>query len=376
MPPVSFDNLLKKFDKEYDTEHEDLAWQRRGAFLRAFPIQALPNVKLDDYVIGKQTPTFCTYIEVTTKPWASILGATAFKFGIYFGQERADPRKKYRFREKFGSNASMAFAGVKQALWELVEAGQSLDFEAIDRNPLSQMFKAKILSLYFPDKFLNVCSKEHIRQLAAELECPSVPFVSQQQHMLLEAKLSHPMTKKWSNPKTMTFLYNTFIREANERAHLNKNKNKKLSKRDMEEILKNRKLIGEKSEQYAREWEWERLIGRGIDRPEIIDCRDTPSCGYDFKSREGNNQTRCIEVKTAGRNWIEGGFRFFLSDNQYKVSKQKRNSDDYYIYLVYYGDGGNPNDLEAWKARDLYKISDLCPNGYVVTFERVERDWI
>jgi len=30
------------------------------------------------------------------------------------------------------------------------------DFSALDENPLSQMFKAKILSLYFPERFLNV----------------------------------------------------------------------------------------------------------------------------------------------------------------------------------------------------------------------------
>lgn len=161
MRQASFNNLLRKFDEEYDTGHEDLAAQTRGAFLRAFPLKNLPNLKLDEYVIGKQTPTFCTQVEVTTKPWASILGATAFKFGIYFGQERADQRRKYRFREKFGSNTNQAFAGVKLALSELVEAARLLNFEAIDRNPLSQMFKAKILSLYFDDKFLNVCSKEH-----------------------------------------------------------------------------------------------------------------------------------------------------------------------------------------------------------------------
>ena len=40
--------------------------------------------------------------------------------------------------------------------------------EAFDANRLSQMFNAKILSLYFPNRFLAVCSKEALEVLAGE----------------------------------------------------------------------------------------------------------------------------------------------------------------------------------------------------------------
>jgi hypothetical protein len=335
----------------------------------------LSKLKLDDYVIGKRTPTFCTHIEVNTKPWASILGATAFKFGIYFGRTRAESRKKYRFSERFGSRADQAFANVKRALVDVVEAGRSLDFEAVDRNPLTQMFKAKILSLYLPDKFLNVCSKEHIETLAVELGYRGVSFVSQQQHLLLEAKLSHPLTERWSNPKAMTFLYNTFIHEPKERMHLRgQRKKRNPPKIDIEQILENRKRIGEMSERYAKRWERERLRGFGVTRPRIDDLRKNPSCGYDFLSHDRDRKKRYIEVKTAGRNRIEGGYRFFLSDTQKTISQKNEFSDEYYIYLVYYSDDGKPNDLEEWKAVDLYAISEFSPSGYIVSFEREAGD--
>jgi hypothetical protein len=92
----------------------------------------------------------------------------------------------------------------------LIEAGKSLRFADIDENPLSQLFKAKILSLYFPDKYLNVCSAEHIEELSEKLGLPSDTFVSEQQHQLLQAAWKTPITSNWSNPKIMTFLYNTF----------------------------------------------------------------------------------------------------------------------------------------------------------------------
>jgi hypothetical protein len=63
---------------------------------------------------------------------------------------------------------------VRAALLDLVALGatKNLDFAAIDANPLSQMFKAKILSLYYPERFLAVCSSEHLEMLGEILGFP------------------------------------------------------------------------------------------------------------------------------------------------------------------------------------------------------------
>lgn len=100
---------------------------------------------MDDYVIGKGTDSFCAYVEPKTKAWANIEGATASKFGIYFGRTKSDPKKQYRFTRKFGDTRSEAFMEVKKALLDLIEAGKAKDFSSIDNNLLSPMFKAKIL---------------------------------------------------------------------------------------------------------------------------------------------------------------------------------------------------------------------------------------
>ncbi len=155
---------LRDFESAYDVTHEDIAAQARGEFLNAFPITSLSHLELDNYVIGHQRPTFCAHVEAKTRPWANIQGATSEKFGIYFGKTKTDPEKKYRFTRRFGDTRDDAFRSVKTALLQLIQLGQAaqLDFSEIDKSPLSQMFKAKILSLYFPDKFLNVCSANHL----------------------------------------------------------------------------------------------------------------------------------------------------------------------------------------------------------------------
>jgi Domain of unknown function (DUF3883) len=364
------DAQLRKFDDDFDSSFEDVAAQSRGAFLRAFPVGRLQRLTLDDYVIGKGTPTFCAYVEAKTKPWANILGATAIKFGVYFGKTKSDATMRYRFLTRFKTKED-AFTTVKTNLLELIETGRSQRFPDVDDNPLSQMFKAKILSLYFPDKYLNVCSKDHIEALASEFDISDNAFVSEQQHLLLEAKLHNGITRDWSNPKFMTFLYNTYIRSPGDRMHLKKFRKRKYPKIDVDEMLENRKKIGEMSEAFALKWEKERLFGAG--RKNLIklieDCRDTPACGYDFLSHTAPDQARFIEVKSAGRNRAGAGYRFFLSETQHEISLRAEVEDRYYFYLVFYDKEGNPSDLKAWKAAELYAISELGPNGYVVAFD-------
>ena len=169
---------------------------------------------------------------------------------------------------------------------ELIKLGESkkLDFPAIDANPLSQMFKAKILSLYFPDKFLNVCSRDHLETLGAMLGYADHLPASEYQHLLLDAKRSNPITKELSNPKFMVFLYDVYVREVTtpEVEVIQKPLKKTPKKVNFEDIDKNKKLIGEIAEKYALNWERQRLLGANLEHliDKIDDRRDRP--GYDM----------------------------------------------------------------------------------------------
>lgn len=361
------ESLLEKFDAQFDTSYEDQANRVRGEFVKAFPLKELPKLTIARYVIGTKKPTFCAFVEPKTHLWANILAATALKFGVYYGHTNHDPHDRYRFARKYGASPKEAFGTVKRALLDLIAAGRLRRFGDIDENVLSPLFKAKILSLYFPDKYLNVCSPDHVAEMVTGLELPPMNFVSQRQAQLLEAARNDPIMKNWSNPKVTTFLYNTFIRPG-EPNHLKKAKKKRNAKVNMEDLLEKRKHIGEMSERFALEWERERLAGLGI-TSRVKDCRDTPSCGYDFLSHDSGAERRFIEVKTAGRNYVDPGYRFFLSETEHKTSKRADHRDGYYFYLVFYKDK-KPDRLEPWKASDLYEISELTSNGCVVSFDR------
>ena len=372
MPPdIGLDAELQAFESGYSTTREDEALATRGDFLKAFPLQRLKVLTLDDYVIGMGTASFCARVEAKSRAWANIQGATSFKFGIYFGRTKTDAIRKYRFSSKFGESAAEAFENVKAALLSLVQAGATLDFQAIDANPLSQMFKAKILSLYFPDKFLNVCSDGHLTLLAGKLGIGKRPYISEYQHLLLGPKNRHTVSRRWSNPRYMEFLYRKFIpQHLNKAAALRIGKPRKGAHRriNFEDLQEGRDAIGKLSEAFALAWEQERLTGLG--HPELIaeiaDRRDRPAYGYDFLSHSAPGQERYIEVKSVGKD--KGCFRFFLSENERGVSESDPSRNDYFFYLVFYGRDRKPERLVAIPATELYPMAQIDACAFRVSF--------
>lgn len=368
---------LAAFENAYDIIHDDIAAQTRGEFLEAFPLESLPHLKLDDYVIGHQRPTFCTHVEVKTRPWANIQGSPAQKFGIYYGKTTADPQKKYRVTRRFGETETRddAFRSVKDTLLDLIRLGKAaqLDFSEIDRNLLSQMFKAKILSLYFPDRFLNVCSADHLAMLGAELGFGDDRPSSEYQNLLLTAKFSNKKTRTWSNPKFMSFLYQTYLpgsgRKSAETALAPKKKVHR--KVNFEDIQEQRGRIGKAAEEYALKWERQRLEGLGFTDlvSKIDDRREQPGYGYDFLSHTSPNNQRYIEVKAVGKLPSGTGHRFFLSDNELIVSRSDEHHRAYFFYLVFFDTSGEPSALHPIRADELYQQSEMLPASYVVRFD-------
>lgn len=357
---------VDRFISDYDTGHEDRAAQTRGEFLRAFPRSSLVDLSPETYCIGFQSPSFCTFVEVTTRPWANILGATAGKFGIYFGRTKHDPTKRYRFAARFGKTDKAAFVAVRSALVDLVALGGESRpaFAAIDANPLSQMFKAKVLSLYYPKRFLNICSGNHLEDLAALFKLEPRREISRYQHLLVREKLTSPLTKDWSNPKFMAFLYAQFLKlprdTSSQIAPPDKRKHRDV---DFEELLAERAEIGERAEQFARNWEINRLEGLGFTAASslVTDCRRQPGHGYDFASCAEKAHRRYIEVKAIAMRGED--VRFFLSENERRVSLSLDHVQNYYFYLVRFKDH-EPLEVRPVPSREMHAAIRLLGASY------------
>lgn len=364
---------ISHFERIYDENKEAKALASRGDFLNKFPINAIKDLKIEDYVTGRGTASFCNYVEAKTKAWATIQGSTSIKFGVYYGKMKPDESKKYRFAKKFGSNHKEAFLSVKSALVKLIKDAKAERYKEVDKNPLSQMFKAKVISLYFPEQYINICSEEHIEQLALEIGLKKGLPISEYQHLFLKHKSANPLTADWSNPKFMSFLYMKYIREnlyTDASSLLSKPLKDTDKEVDFDELQQVRKELGKISEDFALDWEKNRLRGLGREdlANKIKDKTKKPANGYDFLSFEADGSNRQIEVKSLGisKGLGKGGYRFFLSENEKKVSLN--NSESYYFYMVQFGKDMKPADIHVKKADELYEIAELSPAAFKVMF--------
>jgi len=232
------------------------------------------------------------------------------------------------------------------------------------------MFKAKILSLYFPERFLNVCSSEHLQLLGEEIGLPENLFLSEYQHRLFRAKNANPVTRAWSNPKFMRFLYQTYIPKKHQALHpVRKPRAISHRKVNFEDMQAQREIIGKKAEDFALAWEKQRLIGAGCETliDAIDDRRKRPGFGYDFLSHSAAQQQRFIEVKAVAK--VREGHRFFLSENEYVVSRSHEHKEGYFFYLVMFDGTGEPSRLFPVQATELYRDAKIEASSYAVDFK-------
>lgn len=381
-PLQAFSAAADKFSDRYQSDWEDEAHAQRGEFLRRFPLDSLPRLSLKRYAIGQNgRETFCFWLEQGTGAWAIILGSPATKFGIYHQKQKGNPDATFRYTKKFSDGRPLrghekeAFGNVRRALVELVNAGAARDFPAIDGNPLSQMVKAKTLSLYYPEVYLPICSGDMLLDLADALELGDLPL-SEIQHTALALKQEFDHAKGWSNLKYTAFLWEEVLGgdslfEPTTQSTPTDRVPARPPVVDFDALMAKWRAKGKQSEAFALARERARLQSMGY--PEladrILDCTDRPRYGYDFQSFSKPGQPRYIEVKTFTLT-NNNQSRFFLSANERAKAEDPEMQDDYYFYLVCYGADGEPIDCQMRQARHVLRNAELVPQTYLVRLNR------
>ncbi len=365
--------------REYQIEFEEFRVNIKHEFKELFKLvekfkkdytyEKIHSLSLDNFVIGKAIPsTFCNRIENVLNAWGNIHGSTAKKFGIYYGVDGSDKEKKYRIgKATFGSSTEKAFINVKTSIVELIENDNN--FDILKNNPISPMFKGKILSIYFPEKFLNIFSATHLNYFVnvLGLENNSKSEIDKQ-YKLLKFKNNDSVMKSWSVFEFSKFLYQSFGRPTikTENKELPKElsefkvkdfppiekirvefvnldtasidndqsqKSKNPKKIDYSLQSKKFKKIGNRGEQIVVMAERQILIENGnpnlAKKVDQISKRDD-SIGYDIKSYDNNGVEKYIEVKSTLK--PVGFCNIFISANELQISKVK---DNYYFYIVY-----------------------------------------
>ena len=344
----------------------------RAEFVKDFSLKHIAEMKIDEYVIGKGNETFCYRIERELDGLGRILGATAIKFGVYYGVAKGDDEYKYRHSEKiWGSNHKIAFQNIRKALEELIVAGKNGDIETIVNSKLSTMFKGKILSTYYPERYLNIFSEDHLNYYITFFGLDSEDIIQsdpiQKREVLLAFKNKDKVMKSWPADVFSNFLYFTYPtwpykKQKEENTEVKEYKQPefppapkieqieqtilspifehseslsiKKSKPDYEKEQRLLKQLGDRGEEIVKRFEIERLQALGLhkqaDKVERVSLQ-SDAYGYDILSFNDDKSERYIEVKATRAK--PGTASFFLTLNELNTAKEKQ--ENYYIYMVY-----------------------------------------
>lgn len=167
--------------------------QTLKSFVERFNVGYIMNeMQLDDYVMGKDSKTsFCYIVERGLSFIGGIQGATAYKFGIYYGKTKSDLKMQYRFTKKFGNNQDEAFRNVKIELVSLINRTKQLKvFEDID-SLIAGMFKYKIMYIYNPSILLPIYFIDDLAHFSNRLSLPIKKTFKEYQLQLIEYKNEH-----------------------------------------------------------------------------------------------------------------------------------------------------------------------------------------
>lgn len=370
----------------------------RRDFVRKFTPDKIRSMRLDEYIEGKgSTDSFCYWVERKLDQLGRIRGSFSTMFGVYYNIDDGD----YWYAQKYGDSLTSAFRRVKQEILSLLEAGNNGDLTAIENNLLPPMFKGKILFLYYPDKYLNIYSPDHLKHYLRVFDLDTEELLKKDAVYLREAlvkfKNSDPDMKKWSLDIFGHFLYTYFppiiekvtiiskkgktstvsrikeefpttdqyeiltgieVNPAVSHKEWAKGKGKAAPKVNYEKEAKKYKRYGDRGEYIVWRAEIDRVMNDlHISRAKAEKkvqwlAQDSDSYGYDILSVNPDGSDRYIEVKaTSGK---VGDMDFYYTENEHQKALEYK--EDYYIYIVFEILSKNP---KIWRIQNPFLTNEL-----------------
>lgn len=185
-------------------EEQQEAEIRRQEFVNRFTRAAIASMKVDSYALGRgDNDSFCYHIETSLNAIGNMHGATASKFGVYYGKEN-----KLIWTDWTGHS----FDRIRSELLSLYDAGGRDDLGTIENNKLSPMFKGKILCVYYPERYLNVFARRHLEFFLGQLDISYNVHDSEVtlRKLLIDYEKSQLIFSGWSAIKFGYCLYSFF----------------------------------------------------------------------------------------------------------------------------------------------------------------------
>lgn len=358
----TIDEKIKQFVEEYpyDSYCNDIEkdLEAREYFIKKFTLSNIMNMTLEEFVIGRADiddngrDTFCYLIERSMQKLGDMRGSFVNKFGVWYSKEE----REYKYTKKFGESLENAFEKLKQELCFLLVNANNDNYEEISKCEITNIFKGKILSTYYPEKYLCIFDEEDVDKflniLDIQYDIHQINTLEKKKVLLQKYKDNNKLLKDYSDYYFVLFLYKTFKKELRTnntisgeidydiefvdfeyiRKHEVKSKNTYRSREtDYEKINRNKKDIGNRGENAVLQNEINKLKSLKLhDLAEQVCICDNDAIGYDINSFDEKGNEIHIEVKTNSNN--KTYLDFYITENELK---HLMDDENYYIYYLF-----------------------------------------
>jgi len=213
---------LNEKSKDFQLSKEDIdkIEQGRLLFISKFPIDEIKDLTVDQYVQGTDENSFCYWLEFK-KILFGIGGGNASKFGLYKAKD-GNYYTNYGKNKKQLSDTELItyFEKIKN---DIIKALKFVKEDKIDQirtidSSLWNMVLQKILSLYYPNEFLNIGSPEVLKECALDLDIKDTELIADNSIQInYECKKllsSMPEYEDWSYGKLGSFIWQTYLPES------------------------------------------------------------------------------------------------------------------------------------------------------------------
>ena len=210
---------LSEKSKEFNLPQENIDKRETGrlTFISKFPLNTIKDLSIDQYVQGTDENSSCYWLEFK-KILFGIGGGNASKFGVYKAKD-GNYYSSYGKNKKqlTGEELEVFFSNIKSGILQALEytSNDQVDkIKTIDI-PLWNMVLQKILSIYYPDKFITIGASDVLIECARDIKLSGVELKAENSieinYECKKALSSLTEYKDWSYEEIGTFIWETYL---------------------------------------------------------------------------------------------------------------------------------------------------------------------
>ena len=198
----------KGFDGYYE--------EGRLSFISKFPIEGIKDLTIDQYVQGTDKNSFCYWLEFK-KILFGIGGGNASKFGLYKQKANYCTGFGKIKQELSGIELAEHFDKIKRGIVKALKFTERDEIEQIKNLniPIWNMVLQKILSIYYPNKFITIGAPSVLIQCARDIKIKDIDLSAENSIQInyecKKALSALPEYKDWPYEKLGAFIWETYI---------------------------------------------------------------------------------------------------------------------------------------------------------------------